>query len=75
MVVAERMRLEGMLRALRVVREGEVPPAGGGMERRADVTAGGDGIGAGGAGGVRHRSPLVERYGETGEVGEASGSW
>ncbi|KAK4235522.1 hypothetical protein C8A03DRAFT_36633 [Achaetomium macrosporum] len=71
MVICERMRLDGMRRALRIVREGQAEMG---------IGVGEDGRGRE-AGGVRRRasSPLVhsivEGNGETAEVGEPSGNW
>jgi hypothetical protein len=87
MVVGERMRLEGMRRALRTVREGG---GGGGIDGDGGGELGGGGVdfgngsgsgsgSAAGSGGVRAaemgggRSPLVG--GGTGQAGEGSGSW
>jgi hypothetical protein len=75
MVICERIRLDGMQRALRIVREGQAQGQGEGKV-----------VGEGGRAesGVKRRagggSPLVhsisvEGNGETAEVGEASGSW
>lgn len=79
MVVGERMRLEGMRRALRAVREGEGEGhhgVGGGGVGDGGV---GNGSGSGGGGGSVRASEMGGRSppvgGGTGQVGEGSGSW